>query len=427
MAEEKFQVIIIGAGLAGLAAAYRLAKAGREVLVVEKALTPGTKNMTGGRIYTYALEALMPGEWADAPLEREVTREILMMMTADDCFAIDSSFGSIKQQSYSVLRAKLDAWLAEKAEAEGAMIIYGSTVTDLLVKDGKVAGVIIGDEEMEADVVISAEGVNALASERAGLIKTKAPKDMAVGLKYVYKLSEEIINQRFNSASGKGVALLCAGECNRGISGGAFIYTNKDSISIGLVVDTEGWKASGLPLAQVAEEFKQHPALLRYIEGGELIEYSAHLIPEGGFKSLPQLYADGFLVTGDAAGLVINRGITVRGMDYAIMSGIAAAETVNEAIEAGDYSKNRLKSYADRLRPFVLKDLETLKDSHDYIAHTKHMFTTYPALITGMMKNLYSVDGTPTKGAVGLVKQAIKGKVPYFDVFKDALKGGRSL
>lgn len=427
MAEEKFQVIIIGAGLAGSAAAYRLAKAGREVLVIEKAQTPGAKNMTGGRIYTYALEELMPGEWADAPLEREVNREILMMMTADDCFAIDSSFSTIKQQSYSVLRAKFDAWLAGKAEEEGAIFIPESTVTDLIIKDGKVAGVKIGDEEMEADLVISAEGVNALASERAGLIKTKAPKDMAVGFKYVYKLSEEIINQRFNSASDKGVAMLCAGECNRGISGGAFLYTNKDSVSIGLVVDTECWKASKLPLAQVAEEFKQHPALLRYIKGGELIEYSAHLIPEGGYNSLPQLYADGFLVTGDAAGFVVNRGFTVRGMDYAIMSGIAAAETANEAIEAGDYSKNRLKSYEDRLKPFVLKDLETIKNGHDYIAHTKHMFTTYPTVITEIMKNLYSVDGKPTQGAIGLVKRAIKGKIPYFDVFKDVLKGGKSL
>lgn len=427
MSEEKFQVIIIGAGLAGIAAAYRLALAGREVLVIEKGETPGSKNMTGGRLYTYALEALMPGQWADAPLEREINREILMMMTADDSFSIDNTFGSLVQKSYSVLRAKFDAWLAAKAEEAGAAIIPGSTVTDLILKDGKVSGVKIGDEELEAELVISAEGVNALVAERAGLIKPKDPKDMAVGLKYVYQLSEEVINERFNTESGKGVAMLCAGECNKGISGGAFLYTNRESISIGLVVDTHGWKESKLPLAKVAEEFKQHPALARYIQGGELIEYSAHLIPEGGYQSLPQLYADGFLVTGDAAGFVVNRGLTVRGMDYAIVSGIAAAETANEAIEAGDYSRNSLKSYEERLKPLVIKDLETMKKSHDYIANTKHMFTTYPDLITSIMKSIYSVDGTPTKGAIGLVKQAIKGKISYFDVFKDVLKGGRSL
>ncbi|WP_425805174.1 FAD-dependent oxidoreductase [Desulfitobacterium sp. Sab5] len=427
MSEDKSQVIIIGGGIAGSAAAYRLAKAGREVLVVEKGETPGAKNMTGGRLYTYALENLMPGEWADAPLEREVTREILMMMTVDDSFAVDSTFGSLSQQSYSVLRSKFDAWLASKAEEVGAMMIPGSTVTGLIIKDGKVSGIKIDDEELEADLVISAEGVNALVAERAGLIKPVNVKDIAVGLKYVYKLSESAINERFNTVSGKGVAMLCAGECNKGISGGAFLYTNKESISIGLVVDTQGWKDSKLPLVEVAEEFKQHQALARYIEGGELIEYSAHLIPEGGYQSLPQLYSDGFIVTGDAAGFVVNRGLTVRGMDYAIMSGIAAAETANEAIEADDYSKNFLKRYEDKLKPLVLKDLETLKNSHDYIAHTHHMFTTYPTLITDIMKNIYEVDGNPTKRITGLVKQSIVGKVHYFDVFKDILKGGKSL
>ncbi len=427
MSDEKFQVIIIGAGVAGSAAAYRLAKAGREVLVVEKGRTPGAKNMTGGRLYTYALEELMPGEWADAPLEREVTREIMMMMTPEDCVSIDSTFGSLEQQSYTVLRAKLDAWLAENAEEAGAMIIPGSTVDGLIVKDGKVAGIKTGDEELEADLVISAEGVNATVAERAGLIRPVNVKDIAVGVKHVIKLSDEIINERFNTISGKGAAVLCVGDCNRGISGGAFLYTNKESISLGLVVDSQSWKNFKLPLADVVEALKQHPALARYIEGGELVEYSAHLIPEGGFNSLPQLYADGFLLAGDAAGFVINRGFTVRGMDYAILSGIAAAETANEAIEAGDYSKGVLKSYEDKLKQRVLKDLEVFKKSHDYIAHSHHLYTTYPMLAAELMKNIYNVDGSPAKLATGLVKQAISGKISYFNVLKDMFKGGRSL
>lgn len=86
MSDERFQVIVIGAGLAGSAAAYRLAKAGREVLVVDRGKTPGAKNMTGGRLYTHALEKLMPGEWTDAPLEREVTREMMMMMSGKTAF-----------------------------------------------------------------------------------------------------------------------------------------------------------------------------------------------------------------------------------------------------------------------------------------------------------------------------------------------------
>lgn len=426
MSDEKFQVIVIGAGLAGAAAAYRLAKAGREVLLVDRGKTPGAKNVTGGRLYTYALEALMPGEWADAPLEREVTREMLMFMTAEESVVIDSSFPS-KEQSYTVLRGKLDAWMAEKAEEAGAMLIPGSTVDGLIIRDGKVVGIKTGDEELEADLVISAEGVNALVAERAGLIKPVNVKDIAVGVKYVFKLSEDAINERFNTVSGKGVAMLGMGEANKGVSGGLFLYTNKDSISVGLVLDSQGWKNSKLPLADVAEQLKQYPAVARYIEGGELAEYSAHLIPEGGLNSLPELCADGFLLTGDAAGLVVNRGFTVRGMDYAILSGIAAAETANEAIEAGDYSKGFLKSYENKLEQTLLKDLKTSKNSHDYIAHSRHLFTTYPALATDLMKNLYSVDGSPAKSIMGIVKKSVPGKLPYFDVIKDIVKGVRSL
>ncbi|NLI94120.1 MAG: FAD-dependent oxidoreductase [Peptococcaceae bacterium] len=427
MAEEKFQVIIIGAGVAGSAAAYRLAKAGREVVLIDRGDTPGRKNMTGGRLYTYALEELMPGEWSDAPLEREVTREIMMFMTREDSVSIDTTLSSQKQQSYTVLRARFDAWLASKAEEAGAMLIPGSTVDGLIIRDGKVAGIKTGDEELEADLVISAEGVNPIVAERAGLIKPVNVKDVAVGVKYVYKLPEQTINERFNTVSGKGTAMLCVGECNKGISGGAFLYTNKESISLGLVVDTHSWKESKLPLVDVAEELRQHPALGRYIEGGELVEYSAHLIPEGGYKSLPQLYSDGFLIAGDAAGMVVNRGFTVRGMDYAILSGIAAAETADQAIEAGTFTKSFLQNYETKLKKMVLKDLESFKDSHDYIAHTQHLFTTYPNLAVDMMNHLYKVDGNPAKKIPGIVKETIVGKLPYFSVLKDILKGGKSL
>ncbi|WP_318505047.1 FAD-dependent oxidoreductase [Bacillus sp. T3] len=427
MSDEKFQVIVIGAGLAGSAAAYRLAKAGIEVMVVERGSEPGAKNMTGGRLYTHALEKLMPGAWEDAPLERDITREMIMMMTPDSCMSIDSLFPTMTQHSYTVLRGRFDPWLAAKAEEEGAMIIPGTTVDGLIIRDGKVCGIKTGDEEIEADLVISAEGVNAIVAERAGLIKPINVKDVAVGVKYLYQLPEQVINDRFNTVSSEGTALLCAGECTKGISGGAFLYTNKESISLGFVIDSNGWKKSKFPIADFAEEFKQHPAIARYIEGGELIEYSAHLIPEGGFNSLPQLYTDGFLLSGDAGGLVVNRGFTVRGMDYAILSGIAAAETAIEAIEANNFSKNFLKLYEEKLNEVVLKDLKTFRNSHDYIGYSKHLFTTYPDIAGGLMKNLFTVNGDPAKSVMNIVKDSIKGKMPVFNVLKDAVKGVKSL
>lgn len=428
MADEKFQVIVIGAGLAGIAAAYRLAEAGKEVMLVDRGEYPGAKNVSGGRIYTYALKKLMPETWQHAPLEREIKREIMMMMTDADSMMIDTTFASPKAQSFSVLRSSFDAWLASQAEEAGAMLIPGTTVDGLLIRDQKVCGIQTGGETIEADLVIDAEGVNAWVAERAGLRPKVAVNDIAVGVKCVFKLSETSINERFNVSSGEGAAMLCAGDCTQGISGGAFFYTNRESISTGIVADTSSLKASGLSLTDMLERYLRHPAIARYLSGAELIEYSAHLIPEGGFQSLPPLYANGFLIAGDAAGFVINRGFTVRGMDYALMSGIAAAETAIGAIDADDFSKEKLKIYQDKLEPTVLKDLKTLKHAHDYIAHSKYLFTTYPQLATDLMSRLYTADGTPSKSVISMARQMMKDdKVPLFHVLKDAFKGSRSL
>lgn len=427
MSEEKFQAIIIGAGMAGNAAAYRLAKAGREVLLIDRGSNPGAKNMTGGRLYSYAMKELMPEEWQEAPFEREVNREMVVLMAAKDGLIVDTSFGTSNQQSYTVLRGKFDAWLASKAEEQGAMLIPETTIEGLIIREGKVCGIKTGEEEMEADLVIDAEGVNAIVAERAGLIRPVALKDIAVGVKYVYRLSEEKINDRFNTESGKGTAMLCMGECSKGIFGGAFLYTNKESISLGLVLDSQGWKNSKMRLADAAEDLKQHPVLKRYIAGGELIEYSAHLIPEGGYNSLPRLYSDGFLLAGDAAGLCMNRGFTVRGMDYAILSGIAAAETANEAIEANNYSKGFLSAYESKLQSRVIKDFKTMKKSHDYMAHSRHLFTTYPDVALTLMKNLYNVDKNSLESVYTLFKKSIKGEFSYISLLKDLMKGVRSL
>lgn len=430
MSDDKVQVIVIGAGLAGCAAAYRLAKAGKEVMLVEKGNAAGSKNVSGGRIYTYALDKLMPGEWADAPLERKINRELMMMMTDDDSFTIDSTFRKTEGDSYSVLRGKFDSWLSDKAEEAGAMLIPGTTVENLIIRDGKVCGIKTEEEDLEADLVIDAEGVNALAAERAGLIHKLVPEDAAVGLKYVFQLPEETINNRFNVESGQGAALLAAGACTQGVSGGAFLYTNKDSISIGLVFDTISLKKSGLKIVDLSNELLQHPSLSRYVEGGELIEYGGHLIPEGGYHAVSRnkLFAPGFLITGDAAGLVINRGFTVRGMDYAIMSGIHAADTAIEALDSNDFSEQKLSAYTKRLNEVIIKDLKTLDKSHDYIGHSKYMFSAYPQLATSVMKGIYTVNGDPLKSAVKTAFKTIKdSKVSLLGVAKDAFKGGRSL
>ena len=124
---EKFDAIIIGAGPAGVACAYTLAKAGKEVLLIERADTPGAKNVTGGRFYTYALEMVDEGLTEEAALERKVTHEQIMLLSGDRAINIEYQDPSFDQagrapQSYTILRARFDEWFAGKAEEMGAMV-----------------------------------------------------------------------------------------------------------------------------------------------------------------------------------------------------------------------------------------------------------------------------------------------------------------
>lgn len=425
MSNERFQVIVVGAGPAGCAAAYRLAQAGLEVLLIDRGKNAGSKNVTGGRIYSYALEQLMPGEWQQAPLEREVSREMIMMMTKESSITINSQI-ELPNLSYTVLRAKLDEWLAGKAEEAGAMLATGFTVESLLVKDGKVYGVKAGDEELEADIVICADGVNSLLAERSSLAKAITAENTAVGIKQVFALPEQVINDRFGLAAGKGASCLMVGACTQGLSGGGFLYTNKESLSIGIVVDSAAVKQAKISVVQLIDQLNEHPAIAPLIDNGELLEYSAHLIPEGGIKHMPQLYGNGYMIVGDAAGLVVNSGLTVRGMDYAILSGIAAAETAVQAIEAQEYSSVSLKSYQSRLTGLVLKDMETFKKAHEFMSSTPALFTTYPELAESMIHNVYKVDGSPAKRLPHAVKASLQN-VSLMQLVKEGIKGAMSI
>jgi len=236
MSEEKFDAIIVGGGLAGCSAAIVLANAGLEVLVVERGDFCGAKNMTGGRLYGHSLEKIIPNFAQEAPIERKITREKISLMSEDS--SLDVGFGSKKlssnneNASYTVLRSTFDRWLASKAEEAGAEIIPGILVDELIVEDGKVIGISATGEELYADVVILADGVNSLLAQSIGMKKELEPHQVAVGAKEVIKLGEDVINQRFAVNNGDGVAWLSCGDPTVGGFGGGLIYTNKDSVSI---------------------------------------------------------------------------------------------------------------------------------------------------------------------------------------------------
>ena len=418
-----FDAIVVGAGCAGSVAACVLAREGKSVLLIERGGDAGSKNMTGGRIYAHSLRPVFPDFEDEAPLERKITKERISLVTESENTTVEFAspeLGRPENSSYSVLRGPFDRWLASKAEEAGAECIFGITVEDLVWEDGRIAGVRAGEDEITAEVTILADS---LLTEKAKLATKPSAHQLAVSVKETIELPEEVIADRFQAAPGEGAAWLFAGAATHGHVGGGFLYTNRESISIGLVATLSDLCTSQVPIYQMMEDFKNHPSVAPVLRGGKLIEYSGHLIPEGGYDMIPTLYADGCLVTGDAGMLCINLGYQVRGMDYAVASGEIAARTVLEALEAGDTSSAKLASYRAKLEnSFVLKDLQAYRNFPAFMEGTPRIFNGYPEMAAGIMKSMFIVDGSPVepirKKAMAPVKQ-----IGVWTLLKDLRKG----
>ena len=396
MSEDQVDLIIVGAGLAGCAAAYTAAKAGLDTLLIERGNFAGAKNMTGGRLYAHSLEKLMPGFAEDAPLERCVTREKISFLTDTD--AVTMEYAAPKAHdpaalSYTVLRSTFDQWLCAKAEDAGAQLVPGVRVDDLMVRDGSVCGVRAGEEELEARAVILADGVNSLLGARLGMVNKVNPHTCAVGAKEVLAFTPEQMRDRFGCTENNGLSWLFAGMPSAGHMGGGFLYTNATSVSLGVVFGLHNAHKIQKSVPQMLEDFKNHPAIAPLVADGTLLEYSAHVVPEGGQAMIPELVRDGVLLAGDAAGLCLNVGYTVRGMDLAIESGRLAAEAVINAAKSQDFSAASLGSYKTSLeQSFVLKDMHLYRKLPAALDNER-LFTAYPRMAAGLMADVFTVNG----------------------------------
>ena len=427
---ERFDAVVVGAGPAGSAAALALAREKFSVLLVERGRAAGTKNMFGGRVYAWPLFDLLP-EWEkDCPVERFVTKESLVFLSGDASLSVQFDSpraGTDRASSFTTLRPRFDEWLAKKAEAVGAMLITGIRVDDLIQESGRVRGVVAGPDRIAADLVVLAEGAVGPLAKKAGLLPDLKPESVSVGVKETVELPAATIQERFNLGEKEGAAVVFAGDASMGLRGGGFLYTNKASLSLGLVVSSEDLARKKVEVQEVMEKFRLHPSVQRLIKGGKVSEYSAHLVPELGIGMKARYVGDGVLVAGDAAGFLINNGYTFRGVDLAIASGIAAARAAVDARARGDFSAAGLASYERHLRTLnVLTDLETFRATGGYLKNER-LFSLYPKLLMGITERVFTVDGSGKEKISRVVLEEMKGKAPLLKMLKDLLDGARSM
>ncbi|WP_423409847.1 FAD-dependent oxidoreductase [Heyndrickxia sp. MSNUG] len=428
---EKFDVIVVGAGPAGTSCAYSCAKSGLKVLLIERGEYPGSKNVMGGVLYRKQMEEIIPEFWKEAPLERPVVEQRFWMMDKESVvqFGYKGLEWAVEPyNNFTVLRAQFDQWFAQKAVEAGALLINETVVTECIVENGKVVGVRTDrpDGEAFADVVVLADGVNSLLSKQLGFHREFRPDEVALTVMEVINLPKEKINERFNLEGNHGTTIEIFGDSTKGNLGTAFLYTNKDSLNIGVGTTLSSMIKAKLKPYELLDYLKKHPMVRPYLEGGESAEYLAHLIPEGGFHSVPRVAGNGVLVVGDAAQLV--NAIHREGSNMAMASGKMAAEAIVEAKKDGNFSEKSLNRYKEALYgSFIIKDLEKYKDAAHTFEKYPQYFKEYLPMVNQAMSKFFTVDGTPKKEKQKEIMRSMTAEKGTFKVMQDIYRAWKAV
>ncbi|MEZ5239832.1 MAG: FAD-dependent oxidoreductase [Microthrixaceae bacterium] len=411
--QQDFDAVVVGAGPAGSAAALELARAGRSVALIERGPFPGSKNMYGGVVYGRILDTLVPQWWEEVPIQRWVTRRQTMIMTGHQALTIDfrtDTWGRPPYNGATAYRPDFDAWLAGKASDAGATLICSTTVTGLLRDGPRTVGVVTDrpDGELHAPVVIAADGVNSFVAKEAGLYGEVDPANYTVGVKETIALPREVIDERFGVRGDHGVDIEIIG-CTGDVPGGGFVYTNSDTVAVGLVLSLVELAAGDRRPEDLLRSLKAHPAIAPLVEGGEVKEYSAHVIPEAGYDMMPELVGDGLLVTGDAAAMCLAAGVWLEGVNFAIGSGAAAGRAAHAALRRGDTSAAGLAGYRSRLESsFVLADHRKLREA-PHLVMGELAQRQLPGLACDVAEAVFQVTNPdPKPGLVRIVRRQIR-------------------
>lgn len=426
-------VVVVGAGPAGSCAATVLARRGHSVVLVERGPFPGSKNMFGGVVYPRILDQLHPQWWDDVPIQRWVTRRSTMVLTDTQALTVDfrtQAWGRPPYNGATAYRPDFDHWLANRATADGAQLVNATTVTGLLRDD---TGTIVGvrtdrpDGDIHAKVVIACDGVNSFLAKEAGLVRDVDAADYTVGVKETLALPADVIDERFGVRDREGVDIEILGGTS-GVNGGGFVYTNLDTVGVGVVLKLPALAAQQARPEEIIAGLKAHPAIAPLVEGGEVVEYSAHLIPEAGRSMMPSFSTDGMLVAGDAAAMCLAAGIWLEGVNFAMASGMYAGEAAADALRSGDVSANGLAGYERRLGDtFVLRDHERLRRAPGLVLSDRVQHQ-YPELVTNVVERLFRVDNPRPKPGLRRIlnDERRRSGIRVRDLARDAWTGLRS-
>lgn len=429
-----YDVVVVGAGPAGSAAALVAARLGRRVLLIERGEYAGSKNVSGAAFYApQVLDALLPKFWRTAPVERHLTRRVISFVSPESSIAVDfrtARWNRPPYNGFTMLRPHFDRWLAEQAAAAGATFLPGTVVDDLLRDGGgRIAGVRTRRPEgdIEAAVVIAADGVNSFLARKAGLRGELRPEEVSLGVKEVIALDRSTIEERFGLTGDEGVTYEYVGSVTEAVKGGAFLYTNRESLSLGVIVQVASLAEGKVPAYELLERFKSHPSVAPLVRGGRLVEYSAHMVPEAGLAGLSKLYGDGILVAGDAAGLCLTTGLYLEGINFAVASGAAAGETAAEASASGQPGAAALRAYERRLdRSFVLRDFRRFRRAPAF-AMSERLQNVYPGVMTALAEQALASRGQPRSKLLALAREELsRAGVPAWRAVRDLWKGGRA-